>query len=106
MKYRMQNMQNTTKVENRKPRSESKRWEPYADMGYQTSPYANGLVKCYITTKKDSEDNVVTIRDKDGNTMKMSDVEFVKSGGQLRVLRYKKDDGTIVECGGGKESQK
>lgn len=79
---------------------------PYADMGYQTSPYAYGLVKCYIASKKDSEDNVVTIRDKDGNTMKMSDVEFVKSGGQLRVLRYKQDDGTIVECGGGKESQK
>lgn len=92
MKYR--NSQNTTKVESRKQR---KKWEPYADMGYQTSEYAHGLVHCYIATKADSENNIVTIRDKDGNIAKMSDVDFVKAGGKLWIKRYKKDDGSIVE---------
>lgn len=104
MKYRkVQNTQNTTKVENRKNR---KRWHPYADMGYQTSEYAHGLVHCYIATKEDSENYIVTIRDKDGNIAKMSDVDFVKAGGNLRVLRFKKDDGSIVELGCGKEAAK
>lgn len=87
-------VKDSTKVQNKKQR---KRWEPYADMGYQTSEYAHGLVHCYIATKADSENFIITIRDKDGNIAKMSDVDFVKAGGNLAVKKYKKDDGSIVE---------
>ena len=78
-------------------RNTKPRWVPYADMGYQNVEIAHGLAKCYIATKEDSENFIVTIRDKDGNIAKVSDVEFAKMGGALRVLRYADASGNAVE---------
>lgn len=81
-----QKSQNGTKVQNSKP---AKRWVPYADMGFQNiaavSPYP---VRCYIATKEDDEEDIITIRDKEGNITRVSDVKFAMMGGALRVLRY------------------
>lgn len=80
-----------------KSQDKRKRWVPYADMGYQNVEIAHGLAKCYIATKEDSENYIITIRDKDGNIAKVSDVEFAKMGGALRVLRYADASGNVVE---------
>ena len=55
--------------------------EIYADLGFQNLTIAHGECKAAFLTERDFDFGVITVRDKQGNTARISAEDFIAMGG-------------------------